>query len=542
MQLESFLEHSAARHADKIALVCGDRRLTYGAIDNSCNQLAHALIAARVERGDRVVIFLDNSVEAVRAVFAILKAGAVFVPVNPTTKPDKLAFLLNNCRAKALIAPAAKAAQLEPLWPLTPDLKSIFWVGDAPAVPVGNGKSSQRFGAEGLPSTPPANKCINIDLAALIYTSGSTGQPKGVMLTHLNMVSAATSITTYLENQPDDIVLNVLPLAFDYGLYQVLMAFQFGGTVVLERSFTYPHAVLATAVRERVTGLPLVPTLVAMLLQMDLSRYDWSALRYITSTAAALPTEHLLRFQAHFPQTRIYSMYGLTECKRVSYLPPDQLQRRPQSIGRGMPNEEVYIVDEQHRRVGPGVVGELVVRGANVMKGYWELPNETAQRLKPGPLPGEMALYTGDLFRMDDEGYLYFVGRKDDMLKSRGEKVSPREVENVLCGHPSVAEAVVLGVPDPILGQAIKGLVVLKQDRPATVKDLKYHCSQHLEDFMVPQLIEFRAGLPRSANGKVDKQALLAGMANQREGGFSNPPVTGGLENPPSKDPVEQPA
>jgi acyl-CoA synthetase (AMP-forming)/AMP-acid ligase II len=322
------------------------------------------------------------------------------------------------------------------------------------------------------------------------------------------MVSAATSITTYLENRCDDIVLNVLPLSFDYGLYQVLMAAKFGGTVVLERGFTYPHAVLETVVREKVTGLPLVPTMLAILLQMDLSKYDFSRLRYVTNTAAALPVEHIRQLRQILPHVTIFSMYGLTECKRVSYLPPDQIDIRPASVGHGMPNEEVFVVDDQGRRVGPGVVGELVVRGANVMKGYWELPDETAQRLKPGPLPGEMQLHTGDLFRADDDGYLYFVGRKVDIIKSRGDEVAPREVENVLCSHPAVAEAAVVGVPDPVLGQAIKTVVTLRPDAVATERDLLRHCAGHLEDFMVPQTIEIRDSLPKTNNGKVNKREL----------------------------------
>ena len=266
------------------------------------------------------------------------------------------------------------------------------------------------------------------------------------MLTHLNIVSAATSITTYLENTPDDIIINLLPLSFDYGLYQVLMAFKVGGTIVLERSFTYPHTVIETIIREKVTGLPIVPTISAVLLQLDLSPYKFPDLRYISNTAAALPTHHIIRLRELFPHVRIYSMYGLTECKRVSYLPPDQIDIRPTSVGRGMPNEEVYIVDEKGQRVPPGVVGELVVRGSNVMKGYWELPEETEEKLKPGPFPGEKVLYTGDLFRMDEEGYLYFFGRKDDIIKTRGEKVSPKEVEDVLYSLPGIAEAAVIGV------------------------------------------------------------------------------------------------
>jgi amino acid adenylation domain-containing protein len=517
VQLETFLEHSARRLPHKIALVFGEQRLTYDEIEARCNRLAHALIAAGVDRGDRVAIFLDNSVEAVVSVFAVLKAGAVFVMVNPTTKADKLTWILNNCQAKALVAPAAKLTPLDDYWCQTPYLACVFVTGGAQAAVSGNAAkqfwdldavSRQPAGAPTGATQPPAKRAIDIDLAALIYTSGSTGNPKGVMLTHLNMVSAATSISTYLENRKDDIILSVLPLAFDYGLYQALMAFKIGGTLVLERSFTYPHAVLERLICEKVTGFPLVPTMAAILLQMDLTKYEFSSLRYLTNTAAALPVEHIKKLRALFPQVTLFSMYGLTECKRVSYLPPEQLDIRPNSVGKGMPNEEVFVVDADGRRVAAGVVGELVVRGANVMKGYWDLPLETANKLRPGPVPGEMMLYTGDLFRTDAEGFLYFVGRKDDIIKSRGEKVSPKEVENVLCSHTAVAEAAVVGVPDPVLGEAIKAVVTLKPGSPATEKEILRFCSQHLEDFMVPKTVEIRDALPKTSNGKINKREL----------------------------------
>lgn len=329
------------------------------------------------------------------------------------------------------------------------------------------------------------------------------------MVTHLNMVSAATSITTYLENTPEDIIINVLPLAFDYGLYQLLMAFTIGGTLVLEQSFTYPRAVLEVLKRERVTGFPIVPTIASILLQMDLGSYSFPDLRYISNTAAALPVEHIRKLCQAFPKVKLYSMYGLTECKRVSYLPPDQLTLRPGSVGRGMPNEEVYLVDSCGGRVGSGVVGELVVRGANVMKGYWELPEETDKVLRPGPFPNEKVLYTGDLFRTDDEGYLYFVGRTDDIIKTRGEKVSPREVENILYTHPKVAEAAVIGVPDAVFGNAICAFVSLKPGEVLTEMELRAFCADRLEDFMVPKIVQFRPVLPKSANGKIAKRELV---------------------------------
>jgi long-chain acyl-CoA synthetase len=511
LNVEQFLEDSARKFPAKTAVVSGGRRLTYQELEEQCNRFAHGLAARGVARGDRVIVYLENSIESVIAIFGILKAGGVFVVVNPTTKVEKLVYLINDSGAAALVTQADKLRAIEPCWAQTPALRAVVVAGNGEAPAGVRGKDCARFEelcAHGGPATPPARATIDLDLAALIYTSGSTGTPKGVMLTHLNMVSAATSITTYLENTPDDIILNVLPLSFDYGLYQVLMAAKFGGTVVIERSFSYMHDVLSTLVRERVTGFPVVPTISALLLEVDLSKYDFSRVRYITNTAAALPTAHIARLRRLLPHVRIFSMYGLTECKRVSYLPPEQLDVRPASVGRGMPNEEAYIVDAADARVGPGVVGELVVRGANVARGYWGLPKETAERFRPGPLPGELVLYTGDLFTMDEDGYLYFVGRTDDIIKSRGEKVSPREVENVLCTLATVAEAAVVGIPDDVLGEAIVAVVTPRNSGRPTKESVLKHCRDHLESFMIPSVVDVREALPRTPNGKIDRKLL----------------------------------
>jgi acyl-CoA synthetase (AMP-forming)/AMP-acid ligase II len=359
-----------------------------------------------------------------------------------------------------------------------------------------------------FPATPPPGQNIDVDLACLIYTSGSTGEPKGVMSTHANMVFAAASIIQYLENTPDDIVINVLPLSFDYGLYQLLMVFKFGGTLVLERTFTYPAATLRRIEEERVTGLPGVPTVFAMLLRMDLSRFGLSSLRYLTNTAAALPVEHIERLRDAFPWARLYSMYGLTECKRTLYLPPAELNRRPGSVGIAIPGTEVWLEDEAGKRLGPEEIGELVVRGSHVMQGYWGAPEATARRYRPGRYPAERLLYTGDLFKMDKEGFLYFVARKDDIIKTRGEKVAPKEVERILYKLPEVVEAAVVGVPDPLLGEAIKAFIVCETEMPLTEHDVLRHCNAHLEDFMVPKYVEFREVLPKTSSGKIQYTAL----------------------------------
>jgi amino acid adenylation domain-containing protein len=518
MLVQEFLEWSAERSPDKTALVCGQHRLTYREIDHACDYVAHELSEMGVRRGDRIGICLENSVEAVIALFGVLKIGAVFMMIHPTTKAEKLSYVMGNSRAACLITDSRRLKELGSEWMQLEHLSNVLLLE---AESLNHRRADSRITRlNALKQTGSAQsrmlpRGIDIDLAALIYTSGSTGLPKGVMMTHANMVAAATSITTCLENRADDIILNVLPLSFNYGMYQVLMTFMIGGTLILERSFTYPQAVMNTLIDERVTGFPIVPTISAILLQMDLSNRDLGTVRYITNTAAALPTHHIGKLRKAFPNAKLYSMYGLTECKRACYLPPEQIERRPTSVGRAMPNTEVYIVDEWGHRVRPGVVGELVVRGANVMKGYWDMPLETENVLRPGLLPGEKVLHTGDLFRMDEEGYLYFVSRKDDMIKSRGEKVSPMEIENVLYSLDEVQEAAVVGVPDDILGQAIKAVVTIREGTTVTVSEIQRHCARHLEDVMVPKYVEIRSALPKTSTGKINKRVLasVAGAA-----------------------------
>jgi long-chain acyl-CoA synthetase len=509
MRVEEFLRLSAARSPDKIALVAGGRRLTYAELDAFSDGLAAGLLAQGIARGDRVVIFLDNIWEAVVAIFATLKAGAVFSPVNPTTKADKLAYILNNCRASGIIALGRLASLAEEACAQSPSVGVKVKVGE------GEWQGAARF--EDLLLTPPASifAGIDIDLAMLVYTSGSTGFPKGVMMTHQNVVAAATSITTYLENRADDIILNALPISFDYGLYQVLMAAKMGATLVLEKSFVFPQAVLTRIREEKVTGFPLVPTMAAILLQMkELKGEDYPSLRYLTNTAAALPPAHIERLRSIFPQARLFSMYGLTECKRCTWLPPAELDRRPGSVGIAIPNTEAAVVDDAGKPVPAGVVGELVIRGAHVMKGYWEDEVATARALKPGPHHWEKVLYTGDLFRADEDGFLYFVGRKDDIIKTRGEKVSPKEVENVLYGITGVREAVIIGVPDPIVGSALKAVIAIDAGVELTPQDVMRHCARHLEDFMVPKFVEFRPELPKTDSGKISRRLVAEGAGN----------------------------
>lgn len=510
--LHDHLLRAAARLPDKVAVICGDERVSYGELARRARALAGTLAARGVRRGDRVVVFGDNTVATVVSFWAALAANAVVSVVNPQTKTDKLTYLLNDCRARAVISDAHLAHVFAPAVARAPHVELVIVSGELTGrarelvAPLPGALAWADAIAAG---EPPRRACLDVDLAAIIYTSGSTGDAKGVMLTHRNMLTACASISTYLEVAEDEIILCVLPLAFDYGLYQMIMAVARGATIVLERSFVFPAQVLAKVVAEKVTAFPGVPTIFAVMAGMStLGQYDFSAIRYVTNTAAALPVKHITMLRGLFPKARIYSMYGLTECKRCTYLPPADIDRKPESVGVAIPNTELWLVDEHDRRVGPGEVGQLVIRGATVMRGYWEKPEETAKKLRPGPLPGELVLYTGDLCRLDDEGYLYFVGRMDDIIKSRGEKVAPKEVEAAIVAIAGVRECAVIGVPDDVLGQAVKAFVVLEPGTALDARAIQQACAARLESFMVPKHVEIVAELAKGATGKIQKTGL----------------------------------
>ncbi len=502
MRVDGFLSLSAARVPDKIALVADGRRFSYGELDRLASALAAGLAAHGITRGDRVLVFLDNCAEAVIALFALLKAGAVVSPVHISTKPNKLAYLIDNCRASAVItktrlmrvlAEASAIAKTRPL--------SI--IAGAKTQALTEALSFADLVASN--ASPPAPG-PETDIAMLIYTSGSTGQSKGVMMSHANIDAAAASIATYLGNTENDVILNVLPLAFNYGLYQLLVTMRTGATLILEKSFAFPQAVFETMRAERVTGFALVPTIAALILGLrDLEPGFVPDLRYITNAAAALPPAHIDRLATLFPTTKIYSMYGQTECARGTYLPPERLADKTGSVGIAIPGTRAWVADEQGHKLRPGTIGELMISGPHVMQGYWENPEATARAIRPGAVPGENTLATGDLFYADTEGFLYFVGRKDDIIKTRGEKVAPKEIEAVILSHPSVAEAIVVGRDDPILGQAICALVV-KADPALTEQDIIRHCARRLEDYMVPQSIVFRKTLPTTESGKLNRR------------------------------------
>jgi acyl-CoA synthetase (AMP-forming)/AMP-acid ligase II len=497
MLVQDFLQNSAASWPDKVALICGGERYTYAQIDELANRLANTLREFGVKRGDRVGIYLNNSLHSIVAIFAALKADAVFVAVNRPTKTDKLLFILNNCQAAFLITDARAVVREsgDRLLAGIPSLLGMIVCGGPQASRNGQARVVGFASiAENSPSVRPSAKNIDLDLACLIYTSGTTGEPKGVMCDHSNVVFVTQSIVQYLENNEQDVILSVLPMAFSYGLYQLLATFATGATLVLEESFAFPAVILEKLAAHRITGFAGVPTIYSILLGMDLSRVDLSNLRYLTNAAAGLPVEHVKRLRKVLPQVKLFLMHGLTEI-------------RPASSGIAMPGTELWVEDEEGRRLGPGEVGELVVRGHHVMRGYWNAPELTSLRFRPGLLPGERVCHSGDLFRMDEDGFFYFVSRKDDIIKSRGEKIAPREVENVLYTIPGVQDAAVVGAPDPMLGQIIKAFIVAPAAQ-LTEAAVISHCKARLEEIMVPRQVEFRDELPKTGSGKIRRLDL----------------------------------
>ncbi len=508
---------SADNFPEKTALIVEGNPITYSELKDSAMRMESVLISLGVNPGDRVAIYMDNTLSCVISIYGTLMAGGVFLVINPQTKQDKLHFILEDSGASILISDSHLAGSYIPGTKNLPDLKAVISSGELPETDNGDllPFSFEELVEEAEPLVEPVPVIPN-DLAALIYTSGSTGFPKGVMQTHQSMVFAAGSIIEYLRMTEEDRIILMLPLAFDYGLYQLLMAMKLGATLILERSFIFPALIYKRIEEWNVTVFPGVPTIYAtMVAAYRKSKISFPSVTAITNTAAALPVEFLSDLKLIFPNALIFKMYGLTECKRVSYLEPELLDEKPGSVGKAIPGTEVFIKTADGKPTKPNEPGFLYVRGPHVMAGYWKRPEQTNKMLSPGKIPGERVLCTHDWMRMDEEGFLYFVGRSDDIIKTRGEKVSPLEVENVLHAIDGVKEAVVLGVPDKVLGEAIRAFVVLISGSNLAEKDIKRECTQKLENFMVPQEIIILDKMPISPNGKISKKELAAWSKNE---------------------------
>jgi len=501
----------AHSHPDKAAVIVEGVSYSYGQLLDSASRLAGALQSRGLVRGDRVAVYMDNTWPCVVSIYAVLLAGGVFFVINPQTKAEKVRFLLENSGTKILLTDGHIASVFVPVLQQISIVEHVIYSGTLKRVPDDE-TGFIRFDDLIAGDDPSAqfSQVIPNDLAALIYTSGSTGRPKGVMQTHQAMVFAAWSLIEYLRLSSSDKIMLVLPLAFDYGLYQLLMTIMLGATLVIERSFTFPPQIYKKMAEEQVTVFPGVPTIFAMMIATHRrKKMVFPSVTRVTNTAAALSASFIPELKEIFPNALIYKMYGQTECKRISYLEPECVDLKPASVGKAIPGTEVFLLSPDGNSVERGESGILHVRGPHVMVGYWKQPEMTARVIKKGYVPGERVLCTHDWFHMDDEGYLYFEGRSDDIIKTRGEKVSPLEVENVLLAIAGIKEVAVMGVADETLGQFVKAFVVVEEGIEFADRQLRKMCLANLENFMVPQEIVCLTEMPKTANGKIDKKQLI---------------------------------
>jgi len=505
------LFESAQRTPTAEALAYGETRCSYAQLAAQVRAVAALLLRAGLAPGARVAVYMEKRIENVAAMFGAAAAGCVFVPVNPLLKPEQVAYILADCNVRLLATTPERLAQLAGVLPACPDLQTVLLTDGAgasafDALPVLAWPAPAATDAAAAP-----HRRIDSDVAAILYTSGSTGQPKGVVLSHRNMVAGAQSVASYLDLRADDRLLAVLPFSFDYGLSQLTTAFLRGASVVL-MNYLFPKDIVTMVARERITGLAAVPPL-----WIALARLAWPAdclLRFITNSGGAMPVPTVQALREALPATQIFLMYGLTEAFRSTYLPPDEVARRPDSIGRAIPNAEILVVRPDGTLCDADEPGELVHRGALVALGYWNDPARTAQRFRPAPgqEPGlplpELAVWSGDTVRRDADGFLYFIGRSDDMIKVSGYRVSPTEIESVLYATGLVAEAAAFGIDHPQLGQAI-AVIAVPVDETTDAAALLAECKRRLPAYMVPARVDLRAApLPRNPNGKIDRNLL----------------------------------
>ena len=507
---------SAARSPESICLTHKAARLSYGDLATGIDRLAGALIALGLEKLERVAVYLPKQFETVLTMFGAARAGCVFVPVNPLLKAPQVAHILRDCNVRVLVTSPERAANLEEELRGCHDLRHLVLIdGDAAAHAYSSLSVHAWAALLGSEHVARRHRVIDADMVSIFYTSGSTGKPKGVVLSHKNMVTGAHSVAQYLQNTAEDRMLAALPFSFDYGFSQLSTAFHVGASVALI-DFLFPRDILALLTKERITGLAGVPPLWAQLVDLQWSAQITEHLRYITNSGGAMPAATLRKLRDALPQTQVYLMYGLTEAFRSTYLPPSEIDKRPGSMGKAIPNAEIVVVRSDGTPCAANEPGELVHRGSLVSLGYWNDPAKTAERFKAVPghakelvLP-EMAVWSGDTVRMDEDGFLYFIGRRDEMIKTSGYRVSPSEVEEVVFATGLVADAAAVGVAHATLGQAI---VVVAAPAPGTQPDqdaLLAACKRQLPAFMVPHHIEWRESLPRNPNGKYDRPKLAA--------------------------------
>ena len=507
MLVHQFLETNAEAYSYREALVHLEGRINYLDLERSANRLANFLIDCGLRPGDRVGILLDSSINYVISYFAALKAGGVAVALNTATTSRIVKSILSDCSASVLIVHRQYAHFLKDIIDELDSLETVVIDGHYERLERKKSLRAENFfdiQLNGSSERPSVNLAPD-DLASIIYTSGTTGNPKGVMLSHRNLQANTDSIVEYLNLSYEDRVMAILPFFYSYGNSLLLTHIRVGGSLVIDSRFAYPNVILELMSRERATGFSGVPSTFAILMHKSrIHDYRWDHLRYITQAGGPMSPALTLKIMEAIPHAKIFVMYGQTEASaRLSYLEPEKLLEKIGSIGKAIPGVTLTVRDDKGNVCPTGVTGEIVARGDNIMRGYWNQPEETKKVLK------EDGLHTGDLAKTDNDGYLYIVSRKSDMIKSGAHRISPKEIEEILAEHGDVVESAVIGIPDSILGETIKAVIVLKQGSKTSPRDILKHCRLNLPVFKIPKIVEFRENLPKTSSGKIKKHVLV---------------------------------
>ena len=515
MLLTDYLKTGAEQHPDKLVLIHGGRSFTYGEVHKAAMGIAAGLLDLELEPGFRGALLNDDPFDYIASYFGILLAGGIVVGLNTQTSGSSLAYVLNDCQASVLFIAHKFVRHAEAALPQVASLQMLVISGATENVQQG-GKRWHTHSFSDLSEHPQPTESglpfrSSCDFAQIIYTSGTTGKPKGVVLRHANLAANTHSIVSYLDLQPTDRVMAVLPFFYSYGNSIMLTHLAVGGSLVVNQSFLYPNVILQQMLDYEVTGFSGVPSTYALLLNRSaVASFSFPKLRYLTQAGAAMAPEMATRLKSAFPAAKIYIMYGQTEASaRLSYLPPNEVERKPGSIGKGIPGVELTLRDKTGQPVPSGEVGEIVARGENIMAGYWQRPEETKEVLRPE------GLWTGDLARSDDEGFLYIVSRKSDLIKSGSHRIGPKEIEDVLSEHAAVHEVAVIGIPDEILDERICACIVLRPECECSEKELKIHCKKLLPQYKIPHNIIFVGDLPKTTSGKIQKNELRVLVSTQ---------------------------
>lgn len=515
--VHSFLQDSADSFADKPALFALGNWHTYGELNTQANRLAHFLLRRGLKKGDRVALFIENSAEYVVSYYAVLKAGGTTVALNTENTAEDLDYIVHDCGVRFLITCYRLAAKI--LIPPLPDTPvrspapgAVFegvFVWNEPENAVMSWRGCSAVGLpealETCPGDNPNIRIIDLDVASIVYTSGSTGKPRGAVLSHLNIVSNTRSIVDYLELTAEDRILVVLPFHYIYGKSLLNTHFFVGGSVVVDNRFLYPNVILQTMHEQEATGFAGVPSTYTILLsRSNLKASKFPKLRYVTQAGGAMAPSVQKEVAEVFAPARLFVMYGATEASaRLSYLDPEDLPRKWGSIGKAIANVDLFVADEHGTPLPAGDEGEIVARGSNLMSGYWSHPEETEQVLRNG------LYFTGDIGRMDEEGFLFVVGRTKDMIKIGGNRVSTKEIEEAIHEHPAIVEAAVIGVPDHVIGETPKAFLVIKKGTAeGLLEELPVFLQKHLAVYKIPRLYEIRTALPKNEAGKILKLKL----------------------------------